>query len=63
MSSCADQLLKELCTSYKYRLKNFDSWPSEFAKEKTAKAGFIHTGVNDVVICPFRKIKLLAICR
>lgn len=38
--------------TYEQRLKTFDFWTSTFPAVKLAKAGFIYSGENDVVVCP-----------
>lgn len=43
----------EIYKSYDKRLETFKSWKHDFPKEKLARAGFIYTGEDDIVMCPF----------
>lgn len=45
-------------STYESRLKSFAHWPNqEVTKFELAKAGFIYTGDDDIVICPVCKIE------
>lgn len=40
------------------RIKTFLNWPNnQISKDNLAKAGFIYTGKDDIVICPFCKVE------
>lgn len=39
--------------SYQKRLETFENWKSDFPASKLARAGFIYSGEDDVVLCPF----------
>lgn len=39
--------------TYKDRIQTFENWSSDFSKHILAKAGFVYTGRDDIVICPF----------
>lgn len=45
--------VREQYESYERRLETFKNWKSEFPTCKLAKAGFIYSGEDDIVICPF----------
>lgn len=45
-------------TSLNNRLKTFDTWRNtELSKYSLAEAGFVYTGKDDIVICPFCKVE------
>ncbi|XP_057672920.1 death-associated inhibitor of apoptosis 1-like [Diorhabda carinulata] len=62
-SKSKDQYVEEATTIEDYRkvanrLKTYSNWPNEeLSKECLAKAGFIYTGYDDIVVCPFCKIE------
>ena len=47
------EMNREYYQYYEYRLKTFDSWPTQILPNKyaLAKNGFIYTGVGDKVKC------------
>lgn len=44
---------REWYESYERRLETFKNWKSEFPACRLAKAGFIYSGEEDIVVCPF----------
>ncbi|KAJ8932882.1 hypothetical protein NQ314_014363 [Rhamnusium bicolor] len=45
-------------TNFNDRLNTYENWPNtQVSKISLANAGFIYTGENDIVLCPFCKIE------
>lgn len=43
--------------SYQERIQTFKNWSADFPKHILAKAGFIYSGTDDIVICPFCQVE------